>query len=201
MFDRMSFAESIIKKLFVKDKKNELKIDSGKIARSKSELEAYSAWKEEHLEPCLNEMKRNFKLGKMDLRDDLETVWFKNKSANGFYINLESLKTDGFEPWFLLQYFSERTLSFGYRRYTADYEVREIADSIHKTERIYLKPEYIIVEEESLEKVKQQFGNVLLELTFNKGTHLKLLATIYFDRNFTEALSFDQYLEQLLSTS
>lgn len=197
----MSFAENILKKLFVKDKKNELKIDSGKLERTESELTNYAAWKANHLEACLEEIKRNFKLGKLDLRDDLETVWFQNRSANGFYINLEPLKTDGFEPWFLLQYFSEKTLSFGYRRYTADYEVREIAQSIYKTERIYLKPEYIIVEEESLEKVKQQFGNILIELTFNKGVHLKLLATIYFDRNFTQALPFDQYLEQLLTAS
>jgi hypothetical protein len=197
----MSFAENILNKLFVKDKKNELKIDSGKLVRSESDLEDYNTWKSLHLAACIAEIKRNFKLGKMDLRDDLETVWFKNKSANGFYINLEPLKTDGFKPWFLLQYFSEQTLSLGYRRYTADYEVREIAKSIYKTERIYLKPEYIIVEEDSFEKVNQQFGNVLLELTFNKGVYLKLLATIYFDRNFTEALSFDQYLEQLLSAS
>ncbi|MDP4934634.1 MAG: hypothetical protein NWR30_07980 [Salibacteraceae bacterium] len=197
----MSFAENLLKTLFARNPKNELKLDSGKLTRTEAEIQAYQFWKTEFSEACLAEIARNFKLGKLDLRDDLKTVWFKNKSANGFHINLKALKTNGFEPWFLLQYFQEATLALGYRKYTSDFETREIGGNIYRTERVYLKPQYVLVEEDFTQKVKQLYGNILMELTFNKGVHLKLLSTIYFDRNFTEALPFDQYLEETLSTS
>jgi hypothetical protein len=197
----MSFAENLLKTLFARNPKNELKLDSGKLTRTEAEIQAYQLWKTEFSAECLSEIARNFKLGKLDLRDDLQTVWFKNKSANGFHINLKALKTNGFEPWFLLQYFQEATLALGYRKYTSDFETREIGGNIYRTERVYLKPQYVLVEEDFTQKVKQLYGNILMELTFNKGVHLKLLSTIYFDRNFTEALPFDQYLEETLSTS
>lgn len=197
----MSFAENLLKNLFARNQKNELKLDSGKLVRTEAELHDYQSWKTDSGAACVAEIARNFKLGKLDLRDDLKTVWFKNKSANGFHINLEALQINGFEPWFLLQYFQEATLSLGYRKYTSDFETREIGGNIYRTERIYLKPQYVLVEEEFTQKVKQLYGNILMELTFGKGVHLKLLSTIYFDRNFTNALPFDQYLEEMLSTS
>lgn len=197
----MSFAENLLKNLFARNPKNELKLDSGKLVRTEVEMQSYQLWKTEFSAECLSEIARNFKLGKLDLRDDLQTVWFKNKSANGFHINLQALKTNGFEPWFLLQYFQEATLALGYRKYTSDFETREIGGNIYRTERVYLKPQYVLVEEDFTQKVKQLYGNILMELTFNQGVHLKLLSTIYFDRNFTEALPFDQYLEETLSTS
>lgn len=197
----MSFAENILKNLFARDPKNELKLDSGKLVRTEAEMQAYRLWKSDFSEACLAEIARNFKLGKLDLRDDLKTVWFKNKSANGFHINLDALQTDGFKPWFLLQYFQEATLLLGYRKYTSDFETREIGGNIYRTERTYLKPQYILTEDDFTQKVKQLYGNILMELTFNKGAHLKLLSTIYFDRNFIEALPFDQYLEEILRTS
>ena len=75
----MSFAENLLKTLFARNPKNELKLDSGKLTRTEAEIQAYQFWKTEFSEACLAEIARNFKLGKLDLRDDLKTVWFKNK--------------------------------------------------------------------------------------------------------------------------
>jgi hypothetical protein len=60
----------------------------------------------------------------------------------------------------------------------------------------YLKPH----PGQSTVKANQRYGNIMIELvTFNeKPQYIKLMANIYQDRLFTEALNFDDFVRAML---
>ncbi|WP_235114687.1 hypothetical protein [Cyclobacterium qasimii] len=78
-----------------------------------------------------------------------------------------------------------------------DRKIDEINDQVRTTEKLYFKP--LISVDDLSDKINQLFGNVSIEKISldNKPNYLKVLVTLYSDRQYHEAKSFDQFMDKL----
>ena len=97
-----------------------------------------------------------------------------------------------------IDHFKKVVINEGYTLYTSDKKYQEKAQSVQVVERHYMKP--------SLSKdiklpIDQKYGNVLVEfVAYNdEPAYLKVMATCYSDRNYTEALDFEMLARKLFS--
>ena len=100
------------------------------------------------------------------------------------------------ETTFLLEALAGQVRSSRYRLQMSDVRIFNRPSRVERVERMYLKPKWKFEEDTLLD---QQFGNITLELIFhNDQPHLlKLLATAYHDRKYTEPATFDQLVQLL----
>jgi hypothetical protein len=96
----------------------------------------------------------------------------------------------------LLDLFRDRVLELGYRTQLSD---QRISPSGEHRERHYLKP--LMAPQVGATIMDQRYGNVLLEAWGQAAgaTHLKVLATVYSDRNYSPPLPGMELLSGLLA--
>ncbi|MCH2215314.1 MAG: hypothetical protein MK086_09105 [Flavobacteriales bacterium] len=123
----------------------------------------------------------------------------RSPQANGFFFD-KRIGAHAIEFKYLLDHFKKVVINEGYTLYTSDKKYQEKAQSVQVVERHYMKP--------SLSKdiklpIDQKYGNVLVEfVAYNdEPAYLKVMATCYSDRNYTEALDFEMLARKLFSVT
>lgn len=193
----VSLADDLLRRLFPsRSKGNEIPLDSGLLKRNPSEIEAYQSWFHSgDFKPLLASINRAYYLKVAGIDDQIKVQRYTSLEANGFYF---TYRTDfGVrEIQFLFDLFRDRVLDQGYYLYVSDRKAEEKGEKIITTHRHYLKPPN---RQEGL--TEQRFGNVLIELVWvdRQPSYLKVMAFIYQDSRFEEALPFDELAEHLLS--
>jgi len=120
---------------------------------------------------------------------------YKSPQANGFFINMKlGIPQESFPM--LMDLFKERVLDVGYSLYTSDRKYKEVPTGMKRIDKHYLKPQIGIDIEPPID---QRFGNILLEYTAIDETpeYLKVMASVYSDRNYRKASAYEELMEIL----
>lgn len=193
----MEFLDNLFGKLFPEKKENRPVQVMELLRRSHKYQMAYATWKESpEAAQILKAIDRSYYLKRNQIQGDYNIHIFQSAAANGFALTYHpALSAQFFQ--FLLDFWRDRMLAIGYRLANTDRQIREKNSYVEIVEKHYLKPP--LTKNKPL--AEQRFGNVLLEymLVDQQPSYIKVMATIYSDRLFTEALSFDDLLEQLFS--
>lgn len=193
----MEFLDNLFGKLFPEKKENRPVQVMELLRRSNKYQLAYATWKESpEARQILKEIDRSYYLKRNQIQGDYTIHLFQSAAANGFAITYHPALSPQFFQ-FLLDFWRDRMLAIGYRLANTDRQIRDKDTYVETVEKHYLKPPLT----KNQAQAEQRFGNVLLEyvLVDQQPSYIKVLATIYSDRLFTEALSFEELLEQLFS--
>ena len=85
----------------------------------------------------------------------------------------------------------------GYRKVSLERKTDVVNDQVRTTEKLYLKPP--VSAEDLMNKIDQLYGNISIEKIYldNKPNYLKVLVTLYSDRQYHDAKPFDQFMDKL----
>jgi hypothetical protein len=190
-----AFIDDIFKKLFpskevpVKVRENFTQTDNEKLHAKE--------WQESgEFRQALELINRNFQLKKAGVIEHPEVHILNSPYANGFAITFEAPFTEKtFTHLFFA--FGEQILGLGYVRVSLDRKTEEIGKDVKTTDKLYFKPPLRSVDLNN--KIDQLYGNVSVEKVSinNSASYLKLLATVYSDHLYREAMPFDQFLKNL----
>lgn len=196
----MSYFDKLLGKLFPNK-------DSGKapdihevLKRNPYAQQQYGDWKDSQLRQSLiEEIAKAYYYKKTDISSELDIHLFNTVYANGFAISYHP-KVGGKSFQHLADYFRDKVLEMGYRLVNADRRILDRANYVETIEKYYLKPPLSAedVAQSSVQN-KQMFGNISIEhvLINNQPSYLKVLASIYSDRQFQEADSYDDFVSAL----
>lgn len=137
---------------------------------------------------------KNYHFKRSGINDRPQVHIFESPYANGFALTYEQpLESKSFSRLFLA--FSQRILALGYEQVSLDRKLEEINDQVKVTEKFYFKPPLQLLAEGEL--ISQLYGNVALEKVTvdNEPSYIKLLATVYSDRLYQDAIPFDQLMD------
>lgn len=189
----MSFFEQIINKIFPQEKKNVI-LSNEVLKRSKQEFDSYEEWYASDVsEKILDKIFRAYHLKKTDIKDPIPIALFQSDKANGFAIaNCNSLLDSDYKM--LLEHFKKQVLSIGYRQSGSNRKVTAEQDRVITKEMYYMKPPI-----QMEPPIDQKFGNVSLELILydEKPHYLKIMASVYSDRLYSEPDDFSELVETL----
>lgn len=191
----MGFPENLFKQLFPNKGENQALQVRELIRRSSQYQKEYDYWKiSGETKALVKEIERSYYLKKNGIKGGFTIHLFQSPAANGFALLWEP----GFSPQqftFLLDLWRDRVLATGYRLANTDRQIREKGSMVQTTEKHYLKPP--LTKNQPL--TEQRFGNVLLEyvLTDRQPEFIKVMATTYSDRLFSQPQPFDDLLDQL----
>ena len=170
------------------------------IERSDAEIDDYRQWRELHvrrqLTDWLDEQFQQYRTEKQSARsiDFLDTP-----SSKGFVIHFDDLRYSLRDARHFADYLKERVRSLNYRTQISDLRTYQNGPWVETIERHYLKPRPgQPVDPEKL--FVQRYGNVMIEnvLRDEKPYRLKFRATVYQDRLFEEAKSFEKLMGVLV---
>lgn len=193
----MSFFDKIIQSLFPQKQANGPGVLFREVISRRSKFTvAYDEWVQDgSASRMLHEVAHAYYLKKANINSGLNVHTLSSAYANGFAITYSPL----YQPLdfeFLFDYFKEEVLQLGYKLTNSDRQIREKHDYIETVDKHYLKPPIQIVPGELCD---QMYGNVLLEFVKinDAPSYLKLQVSIYSDRLYTKALSFDDFLSKI----
>ncbi len=191
----MSFFDSVVGKLFGKQAPKTAFIHET-LSRSEKELAAYQAWENsEEARSLIEDIERGYYLKKQGIVSGVDVHILNSQYANGFAISYgEAFTEETFKHSF--DWFKERVLQFGYKLSVADRKISEKDNYEETVEKWYLKP---ITEDLDTNLANQRYGNITVEKIDidRKPNYIKFLASIYQDRLYSKALTFDELLEEL----
>lgn len=189
----MSFFDQIINKIFPKEKKNVI-LTNEVLKRSQHEFDSYDEWHASDVsKEILDKIFRAYHLKKTDIKDPIPIALFESDKANGFAIaNCSTLLDSDYKM--LLEYFKKQILSIGYRQSGSNRKVTAEQDRVITKEFYYLKPPI-----QMEPPINQRYGNISLELILydEKPHYLKLMASVYSDRLYSEPENFSDLVEKL----
>jgi hypothetical protein len=139
---------------------------------------------------------KNYHFKRTNIQEFPEVHVFSSPYANGFAISFDPpFNSKSFALLFLA--FSRRILDLGYRQVSLDRKFEEVNDEVKMTEKFYFKPPIQDLAEGEL--ISQLYGNLALEkiTVNNQPNYIKLLATVYSDRLYQNAGSFDELMDRL----
>lgn len=193
----MSFFDQLINKIFPQGKKDII-LTNEVLKRSKTEYQTYQDWvQSDESKFILDNIFRAYHLKKTDIKHPIPIALFQSEYANGFAIaNCSSLLNSDYKM--LLEHFKKQVLALGYRQSGSNRKVTAQQNRVITKEHYYLKPPI-----QTEPPIDQRFGNISIELILHddKPHFLKLMASIYSDRLYSEALDFNDLVEQLFSES
>lgn len=170
------------------------------IERNQEEQVSYEKWKQSlfkrRLLDWLNQQYATFLLEPDELED---TIDFLNlPSSKGFVVHFRETRYTLAEAQHLLDYLKERVLTLNYKIALSETRTYARSQQIETLERHYLKPRTRWVEGE---KVKQQFGNINIDLLIREEQpyRLRLSATHYQDRSYQDAEEFKGLMKVLMT--
>ena len=195
-----NFVQNIVDKLFNRgDSKNQAQALDGPLERSESFKGALGAWqKSERAEEILHKLSNVFWNVYRNIGNSPALYIYSSPQANGFYFNTKLGISDS-DFNYLMDSFRDRVLDMGYAIYTSDTKYAEVPAGIQRIDKHYLKP---LNQARAGDLADQKFGNVLFELySLNEeAQYLKCMVTVYADRKFVKALSFEHFAEALLKS-
>ena len=169
------------------------------IQRSETEKNDYFRWlNEQAFVQFLETVKAGYWSKRNNEQGKVQVHLLQMPYSNGFALTYEDGMGKGFQHFFDL--LKDRTINAGYWLQIADRKLFDRGKYVETKEKYYLKPPYPkeIVEGQLMD---QLFGNVLIEqiLIDNRPSYLKYTASVYSDRLYKDAGSFDDLVEQLFS--
>ncbi|SMG44263.1 hypothetical protein SAMN05661096_03113 [Marivirga sericea] len=189
----MSFFEQIIAKIFPKEKKNMI-LTNEVLKRSQQEFNSYEDWYASDVSgKILEKIFRAYHLKKTDIKDPIPIALLQSDKANGFAVaNCSSLLDSDYKM--LLEHFKKQILAIGYRQSGSNRKVTAEQDRVTTKEFYYLKPPI-----QMEPPIDQRYGNISIELILHddKPYYLKLTASVYSDRLYSEPESFSDLVEKL----
>jgi hypothetical protein len=138
----------------------------------------------------------NYHLKQANIVKSPEIHIFHSSYANGFAITFgEPLTAENFPKLFFG--LGQRMLNLGYRKVSLERKTDLINDQVRTTEKFYLKPP--VSADDLTAKINQLYGNISIEKIYldNKPNYLKVLVTLYSDRQYHDAKPFDQLMDKL----
>jgi hypothetical protein len=184
----MSFFEELVNKIFPKNKKD-IVLANEVLKRSRQEFDSYQDWAQSGLsKEILEKVFRAYHLKKTDIKDPIPIALFQSDKANGFAIaNCHSLLNSDYKM--LLEHFKKQVLTLGYRQSGSNRKVTAEEDRVITKEFYYLKPPI-----QMEPPIDQKYGNINLELILydDKPHYLKVMASVYSDRLYSEPLNFEE---------
>jgi hypothetical protein len=189
----MSFFDQIVNKIFPKEKKNVV-LTNEVLKRSQQEFDSYEDWHASGVsKEILDKIFRAYHLKKTNIKDPIPIALFESDKANGFAIaNCSSLLDSDYKM--LLEHFKKQILAIGYRQSGSNRKVTAEQDRVLTKEMYYLKPPF-----QMEPPIDQRYGNISLELILHddKPHYLKIMASVYSDRLYSEPESFSGLVETL----
>jgi len=139
---------------------------------------------------------KNYHFKKATINASPQVQIMNSSYANGFVVYFDEPFTEkSFSNLFFA--FGQRIVDLGYEKISLDRRMREINEQVKITEKQYFKPPF--QKENVGQKFEQLYGNVSVEkvLFDNKPSYITVLVTIYSDRLYKDAGSFDQFIESI----
>jgi hypothetical protein len=196
----MSYFDKLVGKLFSGKKPPGTADVHEVMKRSEAEQREYEAWKEgEEREQLIREIAQAYYYKKTNIISDIEVHLLNTPYANGFAISYhQDISPRSFRH--LSDYFRDQVLEMGYRLVNSDRRIIDRGDYVETIEKFYLKPPLSAADlSKEVIQVNQLFGNIAIEhvLIDNRPSYLKVLASIYSDRQYQEAQSYDDFITAL----
>ena len=191
-----NFFDDLFKKVFPPSEKMPVKVKENFVIREIDQQDLDEWMDTEEFEQLLSLVYKNYHFKRTQINAHPQVHIFDSPYANGFAVSYENpFYPKSFSRLFLA--FSRRILALGYEQVSLDRKFEEINDQVKVTEKFYFKPPLQLPNDGEL--ISQLYGNVALEkITIdNKPSYLKLLATVYSDRLYQDAKSFDQLMDRL----
>lgn len=196
----MSYFDKLFGKLFPAKDSDKAPDVYEVLKRSQQARQQYDKWKESPARHALiEEVAKAYYYKKTDIGSEIDVHLFNTVYANGFAITYHP--KIGSKPFqHLADYFRDKVLEMGYRLVNADRRILDRGNYVESIEKYYLKPP-LSAEDLAQKSVQnnQLFGNISIEhvLIDNQPSYLKVLASIYSDRQFQEAHSYDDFVSAL----
>lgn len=196
----MSFFDKIFNRIF-SDKENPVigVAVHEVLTRNPREIKAFDAWKFSSVYPqLLEEVSNAYYYKKTGIRSEMTIHLFQSVYANGFAISyLPRIGKKHFQ--YLFDVFRERVIGMNYRIANADRQIIDKKSYVETREKYFLKPSLNLQGDASVLN-EQLYGNISLEhvLADNQPQYIKVLASIYSDRLYKSALSYDEFAARLL---
>lgn len=195
----MSYFDKLVSKLFSKKPRGVAAVHEV-LKRSTVDQEAYEAWKGSGAQDVLlQEIAKAYYYKKTNISSDLDVHLFNTDYANGFAITYHpKISPKHFQH--LSEYFRDKVLEMGYRLVNADRRIIDRDHYVETIEKYYLKPPMSAADlSKEVIQVNQLFGNIAIDhvLIDGRPSYLKVMASIYSDRQFQEAQSYDDFISGL----
>jgi hypothetical protein len=189
-----NFLDDLFKKVFKPSEKTPMKVKENFSIKEIDQTDIDTWIESEESKQLFALVYKNYHFKRTGINDRPQVHIFDSPYANGFAVSYEKpLDVKSFSRLFLA--FSQRLLALGYEQVSLDRKFEEINDQVKVTEKFYFKPPLQLPAEGEL--ISQLYGNVALEkvIVDNKPSYIKLLATVYSDRLYQDAKSFDQLMD------
>lgn len=189
-----NFLDDLFKKVFKPSEKVPMKVKENFTVKDIDQLDLNSWIHSEESKALFSLIYKNYHFKRSGINDRPQVHIFESPYANGFALTYEQpLESKSFSRLFLA--FSQRILALGYEQVSLDRKLEEINDQVKVTEKFYFKPPLQLPEAGEL--ISQLYGNVALEKVTvdNEPSYIKLLATVYSDRLYQDAIPFDQLMD------
>lgn len=187
----MSLFDKIYKRLFPSNKD----IGIQEILRRQEKfLKSYQYWLNS---PQISALKKDLSLSwsyqLSGIKPPVDVVIYTSDHANGFMV-FPFYQERRIPLSFLMEYIKDRLLTIRYRVVHAVRTIAEKGPAVETLEKYHLKPSFSI----GL-PVDQIYGNVHLELMIHdeEEVRLKVLVTVYSDRNYNKPRHFDDFVSFL----
>jgi len=191
----MKFIDHLLDKLFSGNSNRAIIREN--FTRSESEEQEVALWlTAEEGTNVLKMIYDNYHFKRAGINKDPEVHFYHTSYANGIAVSYTPpFNSDNFTKLFFG--LGQRMLGMGYRMVSMDRKIDEVNDQVRTTEKLYLKP--LISVDDLSDKINQLFGNVSIEKISldNKPNYLKILVTLYSDRQYHDAKPFDQFMDKL----
>jgi len=191
----MTFVDDLLKKIFPKNEKTISHRENAKY--SKEDRNDTLGWmmSEEGMS-TFESVYNSYHLQKEGEESTPEVHVYRSPYANGiavFYGLPFNSKT--FSKLFFA--FGERIVDLGYDRVSIERAVQEKSQGVNITEKQYLKPKPALLAGQT----DQLFGNISIEKVSvnHQPQMIKVLVTVYSDRLYTEARSFESFIEAIFN--
>ncbi|GAB3645487.1 hypothetical protein GCM10028791_03690 [Echinicola sediminis] len=191
----MTFVDDILKKIFPKDEKAVSHRENTKYTEEdRKEIKLWMMSAEG--ESAFDAIYGNYQLQKKGEETTPEIHVYRSPYANGIAIFYDlPFNPKTFSKLFFA--FGERIVDLGYDRVSIEKTVQEKAQGVNITEKQYLKPIPTLMAGQT----DQLFGNISIEKVSvnHQPQMIKILVTVYSDRLYTQARSFESLVEVMFN--
>lgn len=191
----MSYFDELINRLLPRGRNKKPLVVDFILTRSSAFSIDYRKWKESGKSTqLLDDIHIEYKRAKNQNEPTL-VVLHQSSTSNGFAITYRD-QCDSIIFSYLFDYLAEQVSQLGYARVMSKETFREKGQQVERKEMHYLKPKRGFVE-----PIDQKYGNLQIEYIEqnNQPIVIKFLANTYSDRKYSQPLSFDSLVANVLN--
>ena len=191
-----NFLDDLFKRLFRPSDNMPMKVKENFVIQEEDQRDLEEWMESAECQRFFDLIFRNYHFKRTQINERPQVHILQSPYANGFAVTYdEPFDFRSFSRTFLA--FSRRILDLGYHQVSLDRKFEEINEQVKVTEKFYFKPPLQVPKEGEL--ISQLFGNVSLEKVSidNQPSYIKCLATVYSDRLYQDAGSFDQLMDSI----